>query len=107
MNFEGMWNKWNMIHQYLKPNLYISRLMLHQFTFCLGKNAFGHTQQSHHHKDYNTVGHLPETQMEKKGAIYDDYINSLASIQKNNEYVHFTTTFTCNKTKYEQFVLGF
>ena len=82
MNFEGMWNKWNMIQQYLKPNLYISRLKLHQFTFCLGKNAFGHTQQSHHHKDYNTVGHLPETQMEKKGAVYDDYINSLASIQK-------------------------
>ena len=48
--------------------------MLHQFTFCLSKNAFGHTQQSHHHKDYNTVGHLPETQMEKKVAIYDDYI---------------------------------
>ena len=48
--------------------------MLHQFTFCLSKNTSGHTQQSHHHRDYNTVGHLPETQMEKKGAIYDDYI---------------------------------
>ena len=81
--------------------------MLHQFTFCLSKNAFGHTQQSHSHKDYNTVGHLPETQMEKKGAIYDDYIYSFATIQKNNEYVHFKTTFTCNKTKYEQFVPGF
>lgn len=69
--------------------------MLHQFAFCLSKNTSGHTQQSHHHKDYNTVGHLPETQMEKKGAIYDDYIYSFASIQKSNEYVHFTTTFTC------------
>ena len=104
MNFGGIWNKWNLIQQYLKTDL---RLMLHQFTFCLSKNAFGHTQQSHSHKDYNTVGHLPETQMEKKGAIYDDYIYSFASIQKNNEYVHFKTTFTCNKTKYEQFVPGF
>ena len=57
--------------------------MLHQFTFCFGKNVFGHPQQSHHDKDYNT--HLDTCQKlksRKKERIYDEHINSFSSTEK-------------------------
>ena len=50
--------------------------MLHQSTFCFGKNVFGHPQQSHHDKDYTIYIWTPARNSNgEKERIYDGHLD--------------------------------